>query len=163
MDKNGESTVGWWCYHHHWTIQKQRDLHKDVWVKLGTANSPSWYNVIATCTAWHRRCSILARKSMAASNWAVRNNTWKYKNGCWYALKWDSPKQVVTRFENKNKHITKLTATEISMENNTSAAYHIPPRAWFAISPVSSCQIWCSYSAHRRDSEWSSARHLAHF
>lgn len=28
---------------------------------------------------------------MAASNWAVRNSTWKYRNGCWLAEKWDSP------------------------------------------------------------------------
>lgn len=31
----------------------------------------------ATWTAWQRRRSVRKRKAMAASNWAVRNNTWK--------------------------------------------------------------------------------------
>ena len=55
------------------------------------SSSRSSYRTRATCTLWLRRRSTRNRKATAASNWAVRNSTWKYRKGCWLAEKWDSP------------------------------------------------------------------------
>lgn len=55
------------------------------------SSSRSSYRTSATWTAWLRSRSTRNRKASAASNWAVRNNTWKYRKGCWLARKWDSP------------------------------------------------------------------------
>lgn len=65
------------------------------------------YRTSATWTAWLRSRSTRNKKASAASNWAVRNKTWKYRKGCCLAKKWDSPvrRQRRTFIIKKKSHV----------------------------------------------------------